>query len=153
MWVCGLKPQRCRKDPERGGSHPMWVCGLKLNARLKDQEIKRSHPMWVCGLKPGQNSSPTCTKRSHPMWVCGLKHLARRAKDWSCIVTPHVGVWIETSVAVLSDAAALSHPMLECELKPFVSCRSNMRNLKNRSVLVHFLAVVTIILRQHYYAG
>ena len=32
---------------------------------------------------------------SHPAWVCGLKHRNRRlVQQW--IVTPCVGVWIET---------------------------------------------------------
>ena len=33
---------------------------------------------------------------SHPSWVCGLKQLANDADFVSQIVTPFVGVWIET---------------------------------------------------------
>ena len=35
---------------------------------------------------------------SHLMWVCGLKRKVGRPKKDTSIVTPHVGVWIETSV-------------------------------------------------------
>ena len=40
---------------------------------------------------------------SHPAWVCGLKHRNRRlVQQW--IVTPCVGVWIETE-----ETAQLEH--------------------------------------------
>ena len=37
-----------------------------------------------------------CTVTSHPMWVCGLKLVHPRVKRLAYIVTPYVGVWIET---------------------------------------------------------
>ena len=33
---------------------------------------------------------------SHPAWVCGLKHCDRGVGRCDDIVTPCVGVWIET---------------------------------------------------------
>ena len=33
---------------------------------------------------------------SHPAWVCGLKQFAKYHFQGGCIVTPCVGVWIET---------------------------------------------------------
>ena len=36
---------------------------------------------------------------SHPSWVCGLKHFNYLRSDYWHLVTPFVGVWIETSQA------------------------------------------------------
>ena len=56
-----------------------------------------SHPSWVCGLKPILSSSGIGkSDASHPSWVCGLKHEQSLAKPNRYIVTPFVGVWIET---------------------------------------------------------
>ena len=35
-------------------------------------------------------------RMSHPTWVCGLKQRDWQEKMWG-MVTPYVGVWIETS--------------------------------------------------------
>ena len=35
---------------------------------------------------------------SHPAWVCGLKHLITGEIGICSLVTPCVGVWIETSI-------------------------------------------------------
>ena len=34
--------------------------------------------------------------QSHPSWVCGLKHCMERLSKYDSVVTPFVGVWIET---------------------------------------------------------
>ena len=55
-----------------------------------------SHPSWVCGLKLGL---PVMTKLfcvSHPSWVCGLKPVYSAVSLLRSVVTPFVGVWIET---------------------------------------------------------
>ena len=54
--------------------------------------ISQSHPAWVCGLK----IYGAIVTESHPAWVCGLKPCNRRMSDSVDIVTPCVGVWIET---------------------------------------------------------
>ena len=75
---------------------------------------------------------------SHPAWVCGLKlvnqdillpmtgHTLRGCVDWNllkCIllnlllVTPCVGVWIETPNAMISRGLNPSHPAWVCGLK------------------------------------
>ena len=54
-----------------------------------------SHPAWVCGLKPSVFAVLSDYSKSHPAWVCGLKqgvHLFAKL----AVVTPCVGVWIET---------------------------------------------------------
>ena len=99
-------------------SHPAWVCGLKLYPLLSfrpkhrhtlrgcvdwntmfsnDGPIKEpSHPAWVCGLKPQKKQRCNSTR-------C---HTLRGCVDWNNrntsflklrLVTPCVGVWIETS--------------------------------------------------------
>ena len=55
-------------------SHPAWVCGLKLMLVLR----------WLLWL------------RSHPAWVCGLKRSTPPMSYIRTLVTPCVGVWIET---------------------------------------------------------
>ena len=34
--------------------------------------------------------------QSHPSWVCGLKLHTQQRRVWRKLVTPFVGVWIET---------------------------------------------------------
>ena len=55
-----------------------------------------SHPAWVCGLKPLVELVRTLRVTSHPAWVCGLKPYDREIKEYVPVVTPCVGVWIET---------------------------------------------------------
>ena len=40
---------------------------------------------------------------SHPVWVCGLKPASRRRNLAAAIVTPCMGVWIETVAVVISE--------------------------------------------------
>ena len=35
---------------------------------------------------------------SHPTWVRGLKQTKQARLDWSCLVAPYVGAWIETRI-------------------------------------------------------
>ena len=56
----------------------------------------QSHPSWVCGLKLMCGFDAINEQASHPSWVCGLK-LSRWSFGYPLgIVTPFVGVWIET---------------------------------------------------------
>ena len=58
----------------------------------------QSHPSWVCGLKRTMVSQMRLNYASHPSWVCGLKQrqIEKTNLDW--LVTPFVGVWIETLI-------------------------------------------------------
>ena len=76
-------------------SHPAWVCGLKLKKRHYVITINGSHPAWVCGLKL--------------RWVLLLL--------WIRLVTPCVGVWIETSRCSSNAKENRSHPAWVCGLK------------------------------------
>ena len=49
---------------------------------------------------------------SHPAWVCGLKPGMENNKQSNTVVTPCVGVWIETVVSLL--------PMKLIEVTPCV---------------------------------
>ena len=55
-----------------------------------------SHPSWVCGLKLNIVHSVLSNLQSHPSWVCGLKQLRDNGRYLVSLVTPFVGVWIET---------------------------------------------------------
>ena len=78
-------------------SHPAWVCGLKPGWINYTFRPKKSHPAWVCGLKRKNiwNIRKTMQK-SHPAWVCGLKLMDMNRLIYVSVVTPCVGVWIET---------------------------------------------------------
>ena len=55
-----------------------------------------SHPIWVCVLKL-ITSAPLFRKaKSHPIWVCVLKLLLRAVVNSLALVTPYMGVCIET---------------------------------------------------------
>ena len=58
--------------------------------------IPMSHPVWVCGLKLESTPGVIKQRRSHPVWVCGLKHVLPASTLPPRLVTPCMGVWIET---------------------------------------------------------
>ena len=53
--------------------------------------------MWECGLKPRIVMREYANYASLPMWECGLKRLVLYGEHHRILVTPHVGVWIETN--------------------------------------------------------
>ena len=55
---------------------------------------------------------------SHPAWVCGLKHRIQSQQVHFRLVTPCVGVWIETPCFQADRQHPLrSHPAWVCGLK------------------------------------
>ena len=76
-----------------------------------------SHPSWVCGLKQPLCGCRACEFLSHPSWVCGLKQMEQPKQRRRVVVTPFVGVWIETFVSRSTSSAAASHPSWVCGLK------------------------------------
>ena len=54
---------------------------------------------------------------SHPSWVCGLKHCLVVFLVNLILVTPFVGVWIETPENSYSLVIGRSHPSWVCGLK------------------------------------
>ena len=94
-------------------SHPSWVCGLKLACFTTLIKKCLSHPSWVCGLKHAVTSYTG---------VCA-GHTLRGCVDWNTdnvselahkIVTPFVGVWIETPSAPTTTKQRLSHTLRGC---------------------------------------
>ena len=55
---------------------------------------------------------------SHPSWVCGLKLVWLKISLTVSVVTPFVGVWIETLTNKRVDSYDTSHPSWVCGLKP-----------------------------------
>ena len=116
-WVCGLKPILSINLITCQLSHPSWVCGLKQIIGGYYESKNMSHPSWVCGLKPGRwriHHQEEChTLRGCVDWNIKYGKFKKRAKchtlrgcvDWNTwqhlrycliLVTPFVGVWIET---------------------------------------------------------
>ena len=54
---------------------------------------------------------------SHPTWVCGLKHFVTTSLVNNDLVTPYVGVWIETCHWTRGYHGLESHPTWVCGLK------------------------------------
>ena len=50
--------------------------------------------------------------RSHPVWVCGLKQLTVYLINMGFIVTPCMGVWIETADSPKFDLAKIVTPCM-----------------------------------------
>ena len=73
-----------------------------------------SHPSWVCGLKREKVGKPILVNRSHPSWVCGLKPCVGGVCKLTPLVTPFVGVWIETNEVAKDDKAVISHTLRGC---------------------------------------
>ena len=94
-------------------SHPAWVCGLKPVIRLSAFTHPKSHPAWVCGLKQAIAKSRYFALESHPAWVCGLKLQEAKNNNFR-LVTPCVGVWIETSDSDLLTLTTDSHTLRGC---------------------------------------
>ncbi len=106
-----------------GQSHPTWVCGLKQRTYGKLPRWRLSHPTWVCGLKRWYPLWKVCFT-SHTLRGCvdwnwfTIKeafitsgHTLRGCVDWNPLsnikynrhlVTPYVGVWIETNQGLSS---------------------------------------------------
>ena len=92
----------------------VWIETLNVTNLVR---LHTSHPVWVCGLKQRTGESVDSKLQSHPVWVCGLKHFILinnslwmrhtlyGCVDWNTVswmvifivlVTPCMGVWIET---------------------------------------------------------
>ena len=93
-------------------SHPTWVCGLK---RAYYQYITLNHSHTLRGCVDWNNDEVnTCIdNQSHPTWVCGLKQRDWQEKMWG-MVTPYVGVWIETSSTMLCTQGIGCHTLRGC---------------------------------------
>ena len=55
--------------------------------------------------------------QSHPAWVCGLKRIFVAHGEGRLLVTPCVGVWIETFTRDATDGFLRSHPAWVCGLR------------------------------------
>ena len=122
-------------------SHPAWVCGLKQRKSLYIFILITSHPAWVCGLKlliqnplyiywshtlrgcVDWNFIPVMRKkhcRCHTLRGCVDWNLAVLPEAFFVVVTPCVGVWIETDAEKMMKNMSVSHPAWVCGLKPLL---------------------------------
>ncbi len=67
--------------------------------------------------------------QSHPSWVCGLKHSIDTCGDCCRLVTPFVGVWIETFGIAQKNQKASVTPFVGVwiETRCQTSCRRRQR--------------------------
>ena len=115
------------------------MCGLKLIIAVLSSLRAESHPAWVCGLKHKRNMLIIIRKCSHTLrgcvdWNLVIAALAVLDLVTPCVgvwietfvglefdrtgsVTPCVGVWIETPNAMISRGLNPSHPAWVCGLK------------------------------------
>ena len=77
-------------------SRPTWACGLKLNIKAIKWNRQASRPTWACGLK-----------------LYFFSHFLNLS-----MVTPHMGVWIETLTVLPMASRVSSRPTWACGLKP-----------------------------------
>ena len=112
-------------------SLPTWECGLKHYKAVENLVINESLPTWECGLKQVKERITEVQTMSLPTWECGLKplkegnysnrssHSPRGSVDWNwsvylsafrSAVTPHVGVWIETTIRAITTCLGSHSP-------------------------------------------
>ena len=73
--------------------------------------------MWVCGLKLGLTSHIIIYNFVTPHVGVWIETTPRKPKRLANSVTPHVGVWIETYLTQQARTLGQSHPMWVCGLK------------------------------------
>ena len=76
----------------------------------KDGEKRfMSLPAWECGLKLCLEDISVIIKGSLPAWECGLKRAFPPGYDSLFLVTPRVGVWIETFFSLINSRSSDGH--------------------------------------------
>ena len=74
----------------------------------------QSHPSWVCGLKHGQSvrgSAPSLVTPFVGVWIETCDSEEERHQHQ---VTPFVGVWIETTWRLIMSRRKTSHTLRGC---------------------------------------
>ena len=90
-------------------SHLLQMRGLKRLDREHHRHEPKSHLLQMRGLKLINNGSINSSNGSHLLQMRGLKHYF----EWSCCcfsgVASFTDAWIETIIARVAKALALSH--------------------------------------------
>ncbi len=76
-----------------------------------------SHPTWVCGLKQTSNPPLPLLRVVTPYVGVWIETCPRSLSPVRWIVTPYVGVWIETPSPMAVMCWRVSHPTWVCGLK------------------------------------
>ena len=85
-WICGHTLYGC-VDWNIGPSNNVW-------------RLRVSHPVWVCGLKPSEYSRCFGCGRSHTLYGCVDWNTVLSRAEHYYLVTPCMGVWIETPLTL-----------------------------------------------------
>ena len=68
---------------------------------------------------------------SHPVWVCGLKHDRIKIDNRADVVTPCMGVWIETTLSGIAGAVSPVTPCMGVWIETESSLMANMDQLRH----------------------
>ena len=125
MWECGLKP---RRPDRRIYTSRHSLCGsVDWNSRAIPPSPSRpkSLLMWECGLK---HKTPFISYTTHivtpyvGVWIETIKLW----RPWElCRVTPYVGVWIETTFTLLSLYPTTVTPYVGVWIEPTIGMKLN----------------------------
>ena len=128
VWI-ETKTAHGRSSPTLG--HTLRGC-VDWNFNLDVSDVRPvSHPSWVCGLKlriPLDNMKPVF---GHTLRGCVDWNIRSSSRVALTVVTPFVGVWIETVRPAYFCIVAVSHPSWVCGLKQV------RRHCKYRTQLSH----------------
>ena len=95
----------------------MWECGLKPVCYQRPQALFESLLMWECGLKLNENYINELDEIVTPYVGVWIETTDKRHQDQLSHVTPYVGVWIETGEDTTTEESTPSLLMWECGLK------------------------------------
>ena len=73
-----------------------------------------SHPAWVCGLKPGMENNKQSNTVVTPCVGVWIETLELIKSKYPTAVTPCVGVWIETIMTHKEIENELGHTLRGC---------------------------------------
>ena len=104
IWVCVLKLLRRHIQGNGYRSHPIWVCVLKHPSRCP-QKIVACHTLYGCVYWNSEVSLERSKTQSHTLYGCVYWNLSIVEDCPIFIVTPYMGVCIETDTSCpeLSD--------------------------------------------------
>ena len=82
----------------------------------------------MCGLKQLIDFNTIDTAESHPSWVCGLKQYQVQKANMAFIVTPLVGVWIETNIIIPKYRNNRVTPLVGVWIETIILFNNTIRN-------------------------
>ena len=113
VWIETRSPFRCYRAYPVTPFVGVWI---ETYAQQSHWSTQGSHPSWVCGLKRQRNETPRLSQR-HTLRGCVDWNIWESTEKKRRLVTPFVGVWIETILLSQAHIRVRSHPSWVCGLK------------------------------------